>query len=232
MAGLIFLLIIVFAIIIFILILEENAKRDLEYRKREAEQKAKDEEKARRRTPEYILSHNPSAGQIRDILSENHYPQIRQMAIDAAINSGRTYTISVLDEFNFISSADKERAHFAIMDIIMSEIPDEECEATLKKNSIWDDNTTSSYGKWWQTWKPQLEARALLIIKERERKAANAIRRAQLEQAEAEGKDVCWECKTIEPRRCNCSDRPCISGNGHCSNYSGECYSCYYLWDD
>ncbi len=232
MIGLGIILIVVLLCIFFIQNLEENEKKDAEYRKIEAEQKARDEERARRQTPEYILSHDPGYGQIANILNENHDPKIRQMAIDAALKSGSIYTISVLDRFNFISTIDKERAYFAIMDIIMSKIPDEECEVTLRKNSVWDNDTTSSHGKWWHTWKPKLEARALPIIEARERQAANAIRQAQLEQAEAAGQDVCWKCKTIEPRRCKCSDHTCISGNGDCSDYDGECYSCYYLYYD
>lgn len=55
-----------------------------------------------------------------------------------------------------------------------------------------------------------------------------ATRRLEVEEAEAAGHDVCYECLTIDPDRCtNCSN--CTSCNGGQYGLCGSCVSSYEL---
>ena len=49
------------------------------------------------------------------------------------------------------------------------------------------------------------------------REAADAAWTAKVKLAEAEGNDVCWECETINPERCD---------QGHCLHCVGKCPAC------
>jgi hypothetical protein len=51
---------------------------------------------------------------------------------------------------------------------------------------------------------------------------------ARFQQALRSGKDVCWNCKTVEPKRCRCGK--CIASY-KCHDYyrsNGECKECYW----
>lgn len=73
------------------------------------------------------------------------------------------------------------------------------------------------------------EAKAREEKRKREAKRKRKAWLNKLRQADANGKDVCWWCETINPDRCRVCYK-CIEG---CSTSSGgECPSCYDYYDD
>ncbi len=194
--------------------------------KRRAEQKAALQ---RRKTPEYILEHEPSKFRLREIIQNTSDPKNRERAIEIALASKDILTIAIVRE---LVPELKDRVFMASMSVQFDRSTAQEAAKWLEKFDGWENYTDQ--GDWWLSWKPKLERKVRQGAEQAARVKASQAIKEELRQAEAEGKDVCWDCETIKPARCSCGT--CISGCD--TDYSGYCYSCddddddYDYWDD
>ncbi|MFA6524930.1 MAG: hypothetical protein WCT33_01515 [Patescibacteria group bacterium] len=137
-----------------------------------------------KKTARYILTHNPTKGQIREILQNPASPHDKDLAIETALSSGNIWTIGLIHDFAPEASP---RARMATLDIFFLSMTGEEALATLKK---WEDlhSLDTPYREWWRAWKPKLEAKAQRVI-DRQQAEAEAERRAASQASSDEEDD-------------------------------------------
>lgn len=111
---------------------------------------------------------------------------------------------------------------FAHLDSIFKNCTAEEAKQHLRTYAAFEYSPASNWRDWW------MNARELLLDKVRDAEAEARLEKAirakkdLLNEAKAAGKDVCWECKTIEPVRCSCGR--CLAGCN--TDYGGYCTYC------
>ena len=231
----------------------------VKYEKEDADRKADWE---RKKTPEYILENNPTRWQLDNILAKTTDPAIRDKAIQVALESGDVNKIAWT--YNHIPKESRlsTKALRAYLDAQFENATAQECVDYLEEYKNW--HLVPEWSSWWLAWKDKLEIRVVAYAQqlakekaEQERaEAARQVRHAELsklKEAEAAGRDVCWNCETINPDRCdhcNCCMTSCYDGNGTycrgCQNINmcgdptcnGWCHICdddddddYDYWD-
>ena len=213
------LIIFMIAIKIYLQDQKRNEAREMENDaicERRLEREGKEKE-----SPHYILKNNPSTWQLQVILTTTADSTIRQMAIEAALASRDIMVLHTLVyECDFVPESIKDRALMIFQEITFDKLADIDCRSVVIHNSCWD-NDTSEWGVWWRAWKPKLEARARRAEYFQEQERIKQAQEAQLRQAEADGLDVCWDCKTISPRYFLCGCCTTCRGGG---SYSGLCF--------